>query len=259
MESNLRQAITVFIAFSGCLVLDVRDVSAQQNQSQIDSITATTTTVAANASKPQLRVYLVRQVLDTDLNDQITRGQDEPQADSPLTTTSNADKKYQNNSTTQIYIIAVIGVSPAVIGGFMWAIKNLKRKCIRDKIASKRPKNIDVNNANPFLMNDIVINQMAHKLVERADKLTADSHTLWYNSYKPSNFVKSRRVYSLEVSRKNLDLIEVLGEGNFGQVWKARAMQIGNKTKSQIVAVKTNKGLSGTAIGKLTSLRVGLG
>ena len=218
MAPNLRQMIVLFFTFSGCLVLDV---SAQQNHTQIDSITATPTTIAPNASKPQLRVYLVRQVLDNDLNEAIVKGQDEsPQGDSPAVSGSpaNNDKKYQNNSTTQIYIIAVIGISPAVIGGFMWALKNLKRKCIRDKIASKRPKNCDSNNANPFLMNDIAANQMAHKLVERADKLTADSNTLWYNSYKPSYFVKSRRVYSLEVSRKDLNLIEVLGEGNFGQV-----------------------------------------
>lgn len=187
----------------------VFDANGLENYTSLESITTTIT--APNNSKSEYRVYLVRQTLDKDLNEVILKAVDEDESQPQ-------EKKRQNNSTTQIYIIAVIGVSPAVIGGFLWVFKNLKKKCNREKAASKRCKTMEQTNANPFLMNDMAIDQITYKIVERADKLNKDSNTLWYNSYKPSYFVKSRRVYSLEVSRKNLDLIEILGEGNFGQV-----------------------------------------
>ncbi|CAG2110074.1 unnamed protein product [Medioppia subpectinata] len=245
--------IVLMITISGLLL----EANAMENVTiaSLDTIAATITS-SPNASRPEYRVYLVRQTLDKDLSDVILKAAttDDDKSDSSSGTGGGSradDKKYQNNSTVQIYIIAVIGVSPAVIGGIMWALKNLKRKCIRDK-ASKRSKvkknTSDGNTPNPFLINDIPINQLTYKLVERAEKSlntgsggSIDSSAVWYNSYKPSYLVKSRRVYSLEVSRKNLDMIEILGEGNFGQVWKARATQIKNNNKSQTVAIKTNK------------------
>ena len=231
MESKSIQVITILVTVSG-LVFEANGV---ENITSLESIPTTIT--APNTSKtPEYRVYLVRQTLDKDLNEVILRAVDDE--DSPP-----QEKKRQNSSTTQIYIIAVIGISPAVIGGFMWALKNLRRKCLREKVASKRSKAQESINANPFLMNEMPIDQITYKIVHRADKLNKDSNTLWYNSYKPSYFVKSRRVYSSEMSRKNLELIEILGEGNFGQVWKARASQMGHNNKSQTVAVKTNKSI----------------
>ncbi|XP_054155025.1 tyrosine kinase receptor Cad96Ca-like [Oppia nitens] len=144
------------------------------------------------------------------------------------------------------------------------------------KIGKKSADNPRNNNTdNPFLLiNDVPIRHITYKLVERGtDKLIADPNTnttgiitgttntmnstgsmgggggggitdtstVWYNSYKPT-YLKSRRVYSMEVSRKCLEMIDILGEGNFGQVWKARVTQIKNGHKNgQTVAVKTNK------------------
>ncbi|RWS14216.1 tyrosine kinase receptor Cad96Ca-like protein [Dinothrombium tinctorium] len=51
-------------------------------------------------------------------------------------------------------------------------------------------------------------------------------------------FIRKRRVYSIEYPRKNLELLNVLGEGNFGLVWKAKVNGI---KETGIVAVKTAK------------------
>ena len=57
------------------------------------------------------------------------------------------------------------------------------------------------------------------------------------SSPNTSNYTKL--AYSIEYPRKNLELLQVLGEGNFGQVWKARVIHL---RETYYVAVKTNKG-----------------
>jgi hypothetical protein len=215
-DKCLRLALFILSCFQ--IVLSVSSLEDITNNNTFDSLISTvaaaattTTTTPPNSTKSEYRVYLVRQTLDKDLNAAILQGVDNE-------SDRKTESKRENNSTTQIYIIAVIGVAPAAIGAFIWWMKNLKRKCVRGKAASKRSKKSnDTNTPNPFLVNDVPIDQITYKIIQRAEKLN-DSNALWYNSYKPSYFVKSRRVYSLEVSRKNLDLIEILGEGNFGQV-----------------------------------------
>ena len=51
--------------------------------------------------------------------------------------------------------------------------------------------------------------------------------------------IRKRRIYNSEYPRKDLRLIEIIGEGNFGQVWKAK---VNNLKHHNLVAVKTNKG-----------------
>lgn len=61
---------------------------------------------------------------------------------------------------------------------------------------------------------------------------------------KLNKLIHRRRVYSIEYPRKSLTLETVVGEGNFGQVWKARlSTSTGQLTPSAypVVAVKTNK------------------
>lgn len=53
-----------------------------------------------------------------------------------------------------------------------------------------------------------------------------------------SPIVRKKRTFSIEYPRHNLELLDILGEGNFGQVWKAR---ITHFREISYVAVKTNK------------------
>lgn len=111
----------------------------------------------------------------------------------------------------------------------------------------------DSNNrkySNKIGNNHIPIDHIASHIVRRAElnednnnnNLNLDKDMFVYNSYyQPSQFIKSRRVYSIEIPRRNLELIEILGEGNFGQVWKAKTYQWTGKQKRMWVAVKTNK------------------
>ena len=46
-----------------------------------------------------------------------------------------------------------------------------------------------------------------------------------------------------EVPRNNVDLKKVLGEGHFGQVWKAEVWRLGDNPGTTVVAVKSLKGM----------------
>lgn len=209
MEINSFTLLFVSV-FSFRCVLSVTAVGSDRSaENSTLSTFEFVSTSAPNFTRTEFQEYSVNENVESDSN-AAKVGNNENKHDT--------ERKRESNSTTQIYIIAVIGVAPAAIGAFMWFCKNLKRKCVREKAASKRTNNVvHATSANPFLISDVPLD-ITFKIVQRAEKLN-DSNAVWYNNYRPSSFVKSRRVYSLEVPRKNLDMIEVLGEGNFGQVY----------------------------------------
>lgn len=146
-------------------------------------------------------------------------------------------------TSIHIYFIFFIGIMPAAIGGFVWWLKNLKSNCARSK-RRKSESNSDVERLSHSLMRGekVPIDTLVHHIVKRAENLSESPspNAPSYSSYFRSKLVKSRRVYSLEIPRRCLEMIEILGEGNFGQVWKARSYQ-GNGNRPMLVAVKTNK------------------
>ena len=112
-------------------------------------------------------------------------------------------------TSVQIYIIFFIGIMPAAIGAFAWWIKNLKNNCLRPS-GKRTNTNPDVEKLSHSLMkgDKVPIDNLVHQIAMRAEKMST------------GQLIKSRRVYSLEVPRKCLEMIEILGEGNFGQVYK---------------------------------------
>src|SRR5699024_11554360 len=117
------------------------------------------------------------------------------------------------------------GLIPAAIGAFVWWVQNLRKKCF-SRSKSNKPSNGDLHPADHNLeklsygmaKNDkVTMDHLAYQIVRRAEKLTNEQNNPHYNGCR-ANFIKSRRVYSLEVPRKCIQIIDILGEGNFGQV-----------------------------------------
>lgn len=182
---------------------------------------------------------------------------------------TNHSNQNKNQASVQVYIIIFIGILPAAISAFVWWVQNMKNRCFRSKSPSSTSStnsqssvNYDIEKLSHSLMkggkNKATVDQLAYQIAKRAEMLSNEQN-LPYSGYR-ANFVKSRRVYSLEVPRKCIEMVEILGEGNFGQVflcieciymklksflfkvWKAKTYQFGGKFKPNIVAVKTNKG-----------------
>lgn len=89
---------------------------------------------------------------------------------------------------------------PAAISALVWWAQNLKCRQ-RSKVTSGDIERISRGKG---------ANQLAYRIVKRAELL---------NQPQPSNngFVQ-RRAYSLELPRRQLEMVEIIGEGNFGQV-----------------------------------------
>lgn len=133
----------------------------------------------------------------------------------PASTNGNGNATTTNNLSIQIYLIVLFGLTPAALGAFCWFAKRLKRRCMRNK-TKKAAKTNALPSAppDPFSIEHNKIGEITYKIIERAEKLNQEAGgPLWYNSYRPSSFIKSRRVYSLEIPRKHLEMLEVLGEG----------------------------------------------
>ncbi|RWS16284.1 cadherin 96Ca-like protein [Dinothrombium tinctorium] len=126
-----------------------------------------------------------------------------------LTRESNLHATHSSSSsTTQIYIIVVI--ESTVI-----TISSPNRREVREF-------------------------RYSYKHSESDEKVQNAGKECDYNSGS-GLFIRKRRVYSIEYPRKNLELLNVLGEGNFGLVWKAKVNGI---KETGIVAVKTAKVLT---------------
>lgn len=105
---------------------------------------------------------------------------------------------------------------PAAIGAFAWWLQNLKNNCIRPR-EKCNSNSQDVEKLSHSLMkNDKVPIDLVHQIARRAE-MYPEQKDIQFNGDR-SNLIKSRRVYSMEVPRKCLEMIEILGEGNFGQV-----------------------------------------
>lgn len=79
------------------------------------------------------------------------------------------------------------------------------------------------------------------KDVNNLTSLSSASSSSSSSSTSPK-ICSKKAFYCIEYPRKSLELIEILGEGNFGQVWKAKVTHL---RESHYVAVKTNKGIYG--------------
>lgn len=191
-----------------------------------------------SSSRIEYQVFLVQQdnssgSIDDDINKLENKHNNKLiiNAGSSLTPPStNSKANSTSTTTTQIYIIIFLGFVPAVFGVFVFWIRNCTRGCTKGKSDNHTERDLhsheNFNNdklfqtstTNPLSINESEIGQITYKIIQRAEKLNG-SHALWYdNSSDKSSFVKSRRVYSMEMPRKNLEMLELLGEGNFGQV-----------------------------------------
>ncbi|RWS29228.1 tyrosine kinase receptor Cad96Ca-like protein [Leptotrombidium deliense] len=141
----------------------------------------------------------------------------------------------KNTSSTQIYIIVVIGVVPAALGAiFYWFTKWKKRRSKRPQHRYSPSTMIAVNAPNYTEIREFRYNYNDLQSVHKSQNI----HNNIPRNTCDSLFVRKRRVYSIEFPRKNLELQTVLGEGNFGLVWKAKVEGING---SATVAVKTVK------------------
>lgn len=148
-------------------------------------------------------------------------------------------------TSIQIYIIFFIGIVPAALGAALWWLQQNIRNICSGSSGKSKNNQADIEKLSHSLMkgdpNKVSIDNLAQQIARRAEKISNGENGALYNSYR-SKLIKSRRVYSLEVPRKCLEMIEILGVGNFGEVWKAKTYQVAGKGSPMTVAVKTSKG-----------------
>ncbi|XP_074597886.1 tyrosine kinase receptor Cad96Ca-like [Brevipalpus obovatus] len=183
-----------------------------------------------------------------------------------------------HTSSTRIYIVAIIGVVPAILGGCVYWLNYFRKTCFQ---AKRRKQGSDITKINgivrslnpsalqhyryndknfggyfgKFGSNDCKVgggggSGEGGRILSSPDSDSKKSNTSTImipsspssgtssspSSPNTSNYTKL--AYSIEYPRKNLQLLQVLGEGNFGQVWKARVTHL---RETYYVAVKTNK------------------
>uniref|UniRef100_A0A131YMC0 Fibroblast growth factor receptor 1 n=2 Tax=Rhipicephalus TaxID=426455 RepID=A0A131YMC0_RHIAP len=140
---------------------------------------------------------------------------------------------------TNVYIVAIVGVVPAA-GAVIW--------CVRKMIAKKR-ENKENPDAPPAEEDDkqTVAQDPPTKysyIQDAYNKMYAKTiGELMPTSSAPPHPRASAPVASSpdEVPRDDVRLERVLGEGNFGRVWKATAYGLNGSKRSTPVAVKTLK------------------
>lgn len=141
--------------------------------------------------------------------------------------------------SVQVYIVFFIGIMPATIGAFVWWVQSLNKKCS----TSKQSGNNRSDSSTAFSEKSVSVEDIALRMPNLRSKLIDNNqHNLVYETYgNAKDFIHSRRVYSLEIPKNRLEMIEILGEGNFGQVWKAKPCYVNSRNNENYVAVKTNK------------------
>lgn len=197
----------------------IENASTDNLTKDVTSTTSKTTNHVSSESAPT-RVYLQK----GNLQEGYLVVKKENIKENRKASVDNAPNGIQTN--IQIYIIFFIGVLPATIGAFVWWLQNLRRKCSRSEGVKRDTvsgsSSSDGNKLSHSLVkaadiNKVPIDSLVHQIAKRAEKMSTDADgAQLYNSYR-SRLIKSRRVYSLEVPRKCIEMIEILGEGNFGQ------------------------------------------
>lgn len=212
------------------------------------------TTIQPNWSKNHSnhRIYLINGNLN--MENLIDNNSSNGFADKSMPHVPSPTPTPQIQTSFHIYIIFVIGFMPACLGLFVWCIEN---QCVRKVCFRKKSRTNIINNDNTttVITNNNTIHQYNRNNNDNFIKSKSNLNSKRYNndddqiainqclnkSDNNNSIVLSRPMYSFEMPRKCLEMIEILGEGNFGQVWKARNISSTNKDSSQLVAVKTNK------------------
>lgn len=215
-------------------------------------------------------------------------------------TTNDGGKAGRNSNQINNYeiYVGIVGLAPAALGALgFWLSRFHKRCCCAGKVykehsssnlaagstdsprtssTSHSPSTIvpvEVRRTEPNAHAKLIqIPGFSEKQLRKLRYLVAkndlkashaefDAADFLRNNIK--NMIRKRRVYSIEYPRQNLQLDDIIGEGNFGQVWRAKAINMkaassnnpnnnnnnngANETASNskqqpvIVAVKTNK------------------
>ncbi|XP_067121910.1 tyrosine kinase receptor Cad96Ca-like [Centruroides vittatus] len=141
-------------------------------------------------------------------------------------TSSSTKEVHVSSGGTYVYVVGIVGIIPTV-GVFVWCIRHVMSRPQKNKDAT--PKTTTYSTV------DVPTN-------ESHDDVTAIvSKDQTPDKYDYSSVETNWKRISLEYPRHNLDLLEILGEGNFGVVWKAEAVNICESRHTAIVAVKTVK------------------
>lgn len=152
---------------------------------------------------------------------------------------SEYDQSKSNSGSTNIYIIAIIGVVPAA-GALLWCVRKVlatkaKEAKVPSSKAGKQEEGIETYETNYQSRTDYGYLKQGNYAKNRAKNVEDDRRP----TAPPQQTVTMPA--DDEVSREALQLQDVLGEGNFGRVLKATAYGLNGSNRPEPVAVKTLK------------------
>lgn len=173
----------------------------------------------------------------------------------------------RTTNSYEIYV-GIVGIAPAAIGALAYWLTRVRHRICCSRTSANKPtgQSASQNNNQAITVATSNSSQETGQLMtvdipgfsekqlrklrllgtrqEHQANIQAVEHEMHQQNYL-KNIVRKRRVYSIEYPRKSLTLESVVGEGNFGQVWRARLSTNLNDltpaTSCPVVAVKTNK------------------
>ncbi|XP_076327392.1 tyrosine kinase receptor Cad96Ca-like [Tachypleus tridentatus] len=154
---------------------------------------------------------------------------------------NNTEKNQEEEvGRTQVYIIGIVGIIPAA-GALLWCFKRTFPWFCK----KKHKQSEDSSSDNPKIQ-ESTFKRKEGERVTSSDQNNPDGTTTTETITETGT--QNTSLHSLlddpqwEVPRSNVQLIEVLGEGNFGRVWKAEILHSDpDETRPWLVAVKTVK------------------
>lgn len=199
----------------------------QFNQTEPNSSTTATTTLAPLTSKDST-------VINNASTEQPTSSSESPPTRIYLqkgTLVVNSEREGEHSRApvappstgvqVQIYIILFIGILPAAFGGCLWWMKHLRSSCSRpDTKRDAGGSSSDADKLSHSLVKGDLINgvpldsSLLHRQIAKRAEMSTNANAQLYNSYR-SKLIK--KIYTLEMPRC-FEMIEVIGQGNFGQV-----------------------------------------